>query len=242
MLKFLTATVIAALIAGPALAADLSTKDSRTTAATAAHVWAGPYIGAHIGYGWIESDHHQTNGGMPSTVYGADGKGVLGGATVGYNWQFNQIVMGIEAEGGFMDVTGKGRIPSSTPPHYQAIDVDTGFYGLAAGRVGFAWDRTLFYGKGGWAFLEGDVGQTTTKPGFVTNRSGNLQGFVYGLGAEQALNEHVSLKLEWLHFTLDPVTGAQTSITDSPVGFVYTNHTEADIDTIKLGVSYKFGR
>lgn len=202
--------------------------------------WSGPYVGAHVGYGWLGADQKQTNGGMVAGPFEANDEGGLAGVTLGYNRQFQQLVVGVEIEGGYMDITGAGRIPSSDPAHHQKIDVQTGFYGLAAGRLGFAWDRFMIYAKGGYAVLEGDVGQQTTKPGFVTTRSDNLQGWVYGAGVEHMLTESISLKFEWLRFDLDQANGFQKSITDIPVGFEYTNSTAAEIDTLKLGVNVRF--
>lgn len=211
-----------------------------TPAAAQTKNWTGPYAGVHVGYGWADVDHRQTNGGMPVGPYSYDAEGLLAGVTVGYNHQMQQLVLGIEAEGGYMDITGTGRIPSSTPPNYQALDVDGGFYGLIAGRIGFAFDRTLVYGKGGWAYMDGDAGQKTTKPGYITHRSEAFQGFVYGAGVEHALTERMSIKFEWLRFDFDSVTGDQQSVTDAPIGFRYTNKTDFQPDTFKLGVNFKF--
>lgn len=231
MNRFLSTALVAISLSTPAAAQSL--KDAPVS-------WTGPYAGAHIGYGWLDGTHRQTNGGMPVGPYAADDEAPLAGVSLGYNHQMGQLVLGVEVEGGYMDIEGKGRIPSSTPGHYQAIDVQTGFYGLAAARAGFAWDRTLFYAKGGYALSEGDVGQKTTKPGFVTHRSDSLQGFVYGAGVEHKLNERMSIKFEWLRFDFDGVTGDQTSVTDIPVGFKYTNATDVQVDTLKLGVNFKF--
>jgi outer membrane immunogenic protein len=202
--------------------------------------WSGPYAGVLAGYGWMDGDQRQTNGGMVAGPFDVEGEGALAGVVIGYNRQFGQLVIGAELEGGWMDIEGKGRIPSSSPAHHQKIDAQSGFYGLAAARLGFAWDRSLFYGKGGYAFLEGDSGQQTTKPGFETHRSGNFQGFVYGAGVEHMLNEKISIKFEWLRFDLDQTTGFQRSLTDVPIGFEYTNSTDAKIDTLRLGVNVRF--
>src|SRR5271156_3389979 len=49
--------------------------------------WAGPYLGANLGYGWGSVDHNPT---QPS--------GFEGGAQAGYNWQSGAIVFGIEGD------------------------------------------------------------------------------------------------------------------------------------------------
>jgi outer membrane immunogenic protein len=202
--------------------------------------WTGFYAGAHAGYAWGDASHEQTNGGMVPGPYEYDLDGALAGVSIGHNWQFNQVVVGIEAEAGYMDLDGEGRIASSAPGHYQALDVSAGMYGLLAARVGFAWDRSLVYAKGGYAYTDMDAGQKTTKPGFVTHRSEALQGFVYGAGLEHALSDRISIKGEWLRFDFDSVSGDQESLTDIPIGFKYTNSTDVEIDTFKLGVNFRF--
>jgi outer membrane immunogenic protein len=234
MKAMLTSIAILAMVAGTANAQSL--KDGGPAAVN----WSGPYVGAFAGYGWLDADQRQTNLGMPAGPFKADGEGGLGGLTLGYNHQIGQMVIGAELEGGYMDITGAGRIPSSDPAHHQKIDIESGFYGLAAARLGFAWDRTLIYGKGGYAVFEGDVGQTTTKPGFVTSRSDNLMGWAYGAGVEQLLSDKISIKFEWMRFDLDQDTAFQKSITDIPVGAEYTNSTDGKIDTLRLGVNVRF--
>jgi len=49
--------------------------------------WAGPYLGANLGYAWGSVDHNPTK---PS--------GFVGGAQVGYNWQTGAWVFGVEGD------------------------------------------------------------------------------------------------------------------------------------------------
>jgi outer membrane immunogenic protein len=201
--------------------------------------FAGLYVGAHAGYAWGSVDHSQTNGGMPVGPFSYEPEGALGGLTLGYNLNLHPLVLGVEAEGGWLDLNGEGRIASSVPTKYQTIDLDGGGYGLIAGRVGFTWSRTLFYGKAGYAWFDGDAGQKTTNPGYETVRSGSFEGTVYGGGIEHMISERWSLKAEYLHFDFDPVSGYQESISDPPVGFKYTNETNLEADTFKLGLNVK---
>lgn len=202
--------------------------------------WTGLYVGADVGYAWGGVDVFQTNGGMPLGPFDYDTKGFSGGLSIGYNQQFGMAVIGVEAEGGHMDLGGNGKIPSSTPGHYQAIDLEGGLYGILAARAGLTIDRTLVYGKVGWAYWDASAGQKTTKAGFVTHRTGAFDGLVYGAGIEHALNGGWSVKLEWLRFDFGDQSGDQTSITDPPIGFVYENKHSLTADTVKLGVRYKF--
>jgi outer membrane immunogenic protein len=210
-------------------------------AADQPYSWTGFYIGAHVGYATGNVDHAQTNGGMPYGPFSYDASGALGGLTAGYNLQLGHAVLGVEAEGGYMDLTGDGKIPSSQPGHFQAIDVDGGAYGLIAGRLGLAFGKTLVYGKGGYAYVDGDAGQKTNGVGYETVRSDAFQGAVYGAGIEQKLTDRISIKFEWLRFDFDTVHGYQVNVGDSssPPGYHFDNKTDVDADSFKVGVNYK---
>src|SRR5262249_22519730 len=58
--------------------------------------WTGPYIGAHIGYGWSDVDWQFADTPGVSTSHGGTG-GLLGGQ-IGYNIQVRQSVFGMEAD------------------------------------------------------------------------------------------------------------------------------------------------
>ena len=145
--------------------------------------WTGFYLGAHAGYAWGDVDQRQTIGGMPVGPFSYDVDGAFGGGTAGYNWQAGQLVVGIEGDLGWMDLSGAGRIPSSNPAAHQDITLDGGLYGDITGRLGVAMGRTLLYGKGGWAWFNGEARQKTTNPGFVTHGTDKaFDGWVAGAG------------------------------------------------------------
>ena len=208
--------------------------------------WSGFYLGAQAGYAWGNATSHDD-----PKDWGTDPKfigpfdfnlsGAVGGAHAGYNFVVGPLIIGPEVDFGYMDLAGSRKTDSSNPTKYQTLNVDGGMYALAGGRVGFAWDRTLFYGKGGWVWYDTDVTQTTTNPGYKTNGSGALNGWAYGGGIEQALGHGWSVKTEWLHFNFDTANGDQTSVSDPPIGYVYKNWTESGADTVQVGFSYKLG-
>jgi outer membrane immunogenic protein len=102
----LGAVASVALLAGPAIAADLPMK-----APPIAHVtpsWTGFYIGVNAG-GSFGSDTATQNATFTSTALGANGllnsttqqapKGWLVGRQLGYNWQVSSsYVLGLEAD------------------------------------------------------------------------------------------------------------------------------------------------
>ena len=49
-----------------------------------------------------------------------------------------------------------------------------------------------------------------------------------------------SIKAEYLHFDFDTEKGNQTSVTDPPIGFVYEDLHDVQVDTVKVGINYHF--
>src|ERR1035438_8530934 len=105
----LLATVAAIGFASVASAADLPTKGPyyKAPVAAPAFSWTGFYIGGDIGYGWGTSDGTLTNsvGAFP-IPYSADPNGIIGGGFLGYNYQINQFVVGVEADWQAADLSG----------------------------------------------------------------------------------------------------------------------------------------
>ena len=136
------------------------------------------------------------------------------------------VVVGVEGDIGFMDLSGHGTAPSSDPTKQQDLRLESGLYGTATGRLGFVVGKSLIYGKGGWAYLDATASQTTTKPGYVTNPTKAFNGWVWGGGIEHFLSPGVSVKAEYLHFDFGSQLGDQTSVSDDPIGFKYVNKTD----------------
>ncbi|MBZ0211232.1 MAG: outer membrane beta-barrel protein [Hyphomicrobium sp.] len=180
--------------------------------------------------------------GVPPGPFDYSFDSVFGGGTVGYNWQHKSLLIGIEGDVGYMDPDGEGRIPSSTPPNYQALTLDSGLYADITARLGVTFDRTLVYAKGGYAYYDGEAMQATTKPGYVPTGTDSLSGWVLGGGVEHFFAPNLSLKAEYLHFDFDTESGYQTNVGDlsSPIGYRFYNWHDVEIDTVKVGINYHF--
>jgi outer membrane immunogenic protein len=131
-IKFL-ALVVLALVGGSAQAADIYGSRGPYTVQQPlnAYSWAGPYVGANLGYAW---------GDVTNSI--ASPSGVIGGVQAGYNWQFGQWVVGLEG-----DIQGSGA--SDT---FAAWKFSNPWFGTLRGRGGFAMNNILIYGTGGLAF------------------------------------------------------------------------------------------
>src|SRR5215469_4753719 len=113
--------------------------------------WTGFYLGGNIGGAWARRDVTDTFFGVnfnPGNNNGA----FIGGGQLGYNWQVNYFVLGVEAD--FDGVannnnTGTVFIPALGP--IQVTSNNTWITTVAA-RFGLTNGYWLFYGKagGGW--------------------------------------------------------------------------------------------
>jgi outer membrane immunogenic protein len=99
---YLLSTVSALAISGAASAADMPLKAPPPAPVIS---WAGPYIGLHGGVGWLNASQTVFGTiGFPtcSTVAGVacdvNATGAVFGGQLGYNWQMNSWVFGVEAD------------------------------------------------------------------------------------------------------------------------------------------------
>ena len=165
MKKILLATVAVFGFAGAAAAADLPSRYAPppVVAAVPLFTWTGFYVGVNAGYGWNTNDSNTFIDPVLGVVSGggSDG-GFVGGGQIGYNYQFNQFVIGLETDIQYAD--------SATAADFGqgfAGDNNNGnWFGTVRARAGFAFDRALVYATGGLAY--GDIGSRS-----AIRRSGN---------------------------------------------------------------------
>jgi outer membrane immunogenic protein len=184
------------------------------------HSWTGFYIGAHLGGAWAKKDWSENPiGSIGSHV--ADG--FIGGFQVGYNWQTGPWVFGIEGQFSWGDLTGSHVFSGDT---FQT-KVDA--LGSVAGRIGYAWDRMMVYGKGGWAYAHDKY--TSTAAGGVA-LSDTRSGWMVGLGLEYAFAPNWSVKVEYnyLDFGSESITAAGV-----------TGEIDQYVNLVKVGINYRFG-
>jgi len=228
-MKTLTLVISAAALfaASPAIAQDKT--------------WSGPYIGIHAGYAWGNaSTTDNVKDGVRPGPFDYSPEGGFGGGQAGWNLQMDRFVVGVEGDLSYLDLSGSGIIPSDSSSH-QTLTLDGGLYGDITARAGFLLTpSTLVYGKGGFAFYNGEAKQTSANPAYSQQGAGTFTGWTAGAGIERRLTDAVSIKVEWMHVEFGDEGGSQTSISDPPVGHVYSNSTSLDADTIKVGLNYHF--
>lgn len=232
---------IAALgFAAAANAADMAVKAPIYKAPVAAPInWTGFYIGGNVGAAWS----HLTNtdvglGGVAFAAAGTAGQdfsvdktGFLGGGQLGYNYQMNQWVFGIEGDIGWMGINSSVLDPGTASN--TTVGINSGWYGDVTGRLGFAFDRALVYAKGGWAFYNGKESFSTTAGFTVGSGLSTFSGWTLGAGLEYMFAPNWSGKIEYQHFDF----GTET-FTLTPAGWPFDE--KLTVDTVKVGVNYLF--
>jgi len=211
---------VAALIASPAMAADLRMPVKAPPAPLPPPcVWCGWYIGVNVGGAWgNDTDTYNQTGTPFSASATLHPSGVIGGGQIGYNWQFNNIVLGIEGDfdGQHNTATANGLLPfpGNTIDRVNISQTDN-WLSTVRGRLGVAFGNVLFYGTGGAAF--GDVAhsytqiRTTTGQALTLSDDDTRTGWTAGAGIEWMVWNNVSLGVEYLHVDLGNTTLVQGS-------------------------------
>ena len=103
---FIGMVAIASLLTTGAVAADLAARPVYTKAPIVVdpgYNWSGFYIGGNIGYSWGRSSDTSTLTNAAGTVLLTTSDktnldGIVGGGQIGYNWQMQGWVWGLEAD------------------------------------------------------------------------------------------------------------------------------------------------
>jgi len=195
-------------------------------AAAPSFSWAGPYIGATVGWAWGKSQHCEQN--ACTDRFNMDG--IVAGGTLGYNWQVgNPFVFGIELDASYANIRGTGATSAAflcTGP----CTTDVEWFGTARGRVGVSSGMLLSYVTGGAAF----GGAKAAMTGFTSGRD-TLVGWTAGGGFEYAFAPNWSAKVEYLYVDLG-------SFVYDSASFCGTNCSAEDnrFSVVRLGVNYRF--
>jgi outer membrane immunogenic protein len=213
----------------PALAADLAPVPVEPVAPIVLPLdWSGLYIGAQVGYAWNSADTEFPGGGGP--VLNPDADGVVGGIYVGYNAQFGQFVVGVEA-----DAEASGASGDAGDDFFNSnSDLDENWQGSVRARLGYAINNFMPYITGGVAFSDWDVDAGTFLPPRVTDSySETFTGWTIGGGLEVAVTPNVIARIEYRYTDFGNET---TDIDLAP----FEHEVDLTNSTVRVGIAYKF--
>jgi outer membrane immunogenic protein len=194
------------------------------------------------GGGWGKKDLTDTIGifcgitGYSSTS--VDVTGYMVGGQIGCDYQFAPTwVVGIEgaATGGNISKTTNFAVPSFVPPDTASFRSTTDFLASIIGRIGYAWDRWLIYGKGGVA-LVGDRYHSDDVQGlYFFDATENRIGWTASTGVEWAFTPEWSVKLEYDYYGF----GTKSLLfTDAISGGSAPANIHQTIQVVTLGVNF----
>jgi outer membrane immunogenic protein len=210
--------------------------------------WTGIYVGGHIGGGMLVDSVSQNglspNGFNLASTGDLRPAGVIGGAQVGANYEFAPWVVGLEGSWTESAITGGTLISCGSPCLFGATTIvserftsNAQWFAALTGRVGYAVNDWLFYGKAGGAWmrvaytedlLTTNGGVTAATQVFDDNRT----GFTVGAGMEIGLVENISAKIEYDFYDFGGKNYNFNFITPVSV--------KSDLHTFIVGLNYKF--
>lgn len=263
-LKTLALTAAAATaIAGASAAQD------------AANTWTGFYAGVNIGGAWNTScasiSLNDTVNNTSDTIASncAHPGHFIGGGQIGYNYEFSNIVLGLEAgiSGGTQSSQTYTAFTLGNPDHnipagtYQLTGTHTpGAIGEIRARVGYDFGgKALVYFTGGGIFASSGGNATltyispdlhTTASFSGTGQSGTRTGWMLGGGLEYKLTPNWSIKGEDVFANTGNISNPTVCVDNISGAFCHTFNTgvvqiksagnAGNVNIFRVGVNYKF--
>jgi outer membrane immunogenic protein len=202
--------------------------------------WSGAYIGANGGWGSSQScwDFTTPGGAFIATEGCHNANGGTAGGQLGYRWQSNAIVFGIEGQGNWANLKGSN-VSLFFPGFANQSGIDA--FGLFTGQIGYAWDNVLLYAKGGLA-LTANTYSVSTSPGNVLAGTAPDQtrwGGAIGAGVEYGISSNWTAGVEYDHLFMGNRTA---SFADVATGLLFgTDNIRQDVDLVSVRVNYRWG-
>jgi outer membrane immunogenic protein len=201
--------------------------------------WSGVHVGVFAGGTYMEGHYDTTefcSVALPVACGGYDpemsGIGLHGGFLVGYNHQFDNAVIGVEADWAFGGEIGS----NEEPAEMTYMDFDS--IATLRARAGMAFDNTLIYATAGVALIDSRFYSTDAPmgSGLEVEDSKWLTGLAIGAGVEHAFTDHLSGKMEYMYIGA-PTTTYELS-NASVAGEVKQDF--ESIHMIRAGLNYNF--
>ena len=194
--------------------------------------WNGPYAGGNAGAAILDGDATITNlFAAGSGSFDLSDVGFTFGGQIGWNFQYDQFVFGLEGDFNYLDVDDGLTLGTAKGPIAARADYD--WFATVRGRAGMTVDNMLIYITGGVAFMDSDLRISEPALGGTASDSDVLVGGTIGGGVEYAFDRAWSAKLEYLYANFE-----SHSLTTSPVAA--SIRVEPELHVIRIGVNYNF--
>jgi outer membrane immunogenic protein len=277
MRRLLLAVAMCGAVTG-ACAADMPDlpflRGSFTDGLTSSRVnWQGFYLGGQAGYGSSDENFRGSTQDMMAALLAdtlveaemgvsqwhlglgkTSARSSAYGAFVGYNWQWDDVVLGLEASyvhgkfGGTSSATEARRSPAPLSDNFfhsvtatSSASILISDMATFRGRAGYAWGCFLPYVFGGIALGNADIARSVLVTDFLTPGPGNLQpgGPVTPLSNSEVQHNH-------LVYGYSAGLGVDVNL----IGGLFmraeweyariTSVVDTNINTVRAGLGYKF--
>jgi outer membrane immunogenic protein len=247
MRKLICATsALSALLAASlaANAADLHVKAKPPPPVPPPFSWTGFYIGGNLGGAWFQNG--VTDSLFAVSFNNGNNNGVfVGGGQVGFNYQVSNIVWGVEADFDWAANNNNNSNGIFVPALGQTIQVTANdrWVTTLAARLGWAYDRVLFYvkGGGGWVGFNGfTVTNLNTGATFIGSGSSSSDaGWLVGGGFEWAFADNWSARFEYDFLGLNNRTFVVPGGFPVLAGDTFTT-SNRNLQMATVGINYRF--
>lgn len=246
-LLFTTVAAVAIAATGAATAADLPlrTKAPPPGGIGPAPVfsWTACYVGANVGLGAGHTQFQDTvpDGNIDAFTTSAraahtNSSGGVFGGQVGCDWQVSPTwVLGLQGTFSGADIDGTNQDQFNAP---WTLTSNVDWYATITGRVGWAINNVLLYGKGGAAWAH-DKLEVENSGVFLGSPTVTRLGWTVGAGAEWAFTPRWSAFAEANYYSFGNTTSNLIPVAgfdDAP----FTFNTKLQFETFLLGVNYRF--
>jgi outer membrane immunogenic protein len=190
-----------------------------------------------------------------TSAAGTNLDGIVGGGQIGYNWQMQNWVWGLEA-----DIQGTGEKGSRPFAYLPAPIIGNNFaptvavpfalsqkidwFGTVRGRAGVLVDpKVLLYVTGGLAYGAVNTSEAIGVVPVYFSKTDTRFGYTVGAGIEGVIGGNWTAKLEYLWVDLGKTSGSfLTPLVAPGGGFLTSNFSSRITDNVlRVGVNYKFG-
>jgi outer membrane immunogenic protein len=203
--------------------------------------WTGLYAGLNAGYAFRTGSSAYTDPTYGTVTGGSQGGGFAGGGQIGYNYQFTPgsgFVVGFETDiQGASFAKADAAYLGSTP--YYSVRPSLDYFGTVRGRVGYAFDRVLVYGTGGFAYGGGARSSYAAAYPYAVPGT-DRTGYAAGGGIEYAFTEKLSAKVEALYLHLDRGFSGAAYYNASVPAYYGAGKQNSDFGLVRAGVNYRF--
>ena len=209
--------------------------------------WTGLYVGGNIGAAWSGLSNTNFSDTIGSSFTAPTNVQLMGGGQIGVNYQFwGGVVIGAEAMFDWLAVSNNTPVTATDPTGSVAANIsatDGRWLATATGKLGYAWDRVLLYGKGGAAWVataNPSISLAGASASFTNVSNTTSSTWTAGFGLEWAFYGNWLVRAEYDFIALPNQSLTVAPATPTFGGDVIT-FSSRNLSIFTAAIDYKFG-